>query len=75
MKLNPRERQLLDYFQAHKGELLTHEQILRDVWGWPVETLNGADRNTLHVHVSWLRGKGVRGIENVRNKGYRYTGG
>jgi len=75
VKLNPKERQLLDYFRQHVGELLTHEQILEDVWGWPLGSITRSSRNTLHVHVSRLREKGVRGIENVRNVGYRYEGG
>ena len=71
--MTPKERELLEYFKRHRGELLTHEQILRDVWGWPEDAITGSSRNTLHVHVSWLRGRGER-IENVWNVGYRYEG-
>lgn len=34
VELSSREFQLLAYFIAHRGELITREQILRDVWGY-----------------------------------------
>jgi DNA-binding response OmpR family regulator len=34
LDLSPREFELLRYFVAHRGELVTREQLLRDVWGY-----------------------------------------
>lgn len=31
---NAREFQLLEYFLAHEGELVTRDQLLKDVWGF-----------------------------------------
>lgn len=34
VELSPREFELLRYLLAHRGEVVTREQLLRDVWGY-----------------------------------------
>ena len=49
----PKEYDLLRYFLMHRGKMLTHKQILRDVWG----PAHGDDMQYLRVYVSQLREK------------------
>lgn len=49
----PKEYELLRYFMVNKGKMLTHRQILEDVWG-PV---HADDLQYLRVYVSQLREK------------------
>ncbi|MBM3618146.1 MAG: response regulator transcription factor [Alphaproteobacteria bacterium] len=49
----PKEYELLRYFITHRGKMLTHKQILRDVWG----PAHGDDTQYLRVYVSQLREK------------------
>ena len=49
----PKEYELLRYFMVHKGKMLTHRQILKDVWG----PAHGDDMQYLRVYVSQLREK------------------
>lgn len=51
LRLTPMEYRLLTYFISHAGRVLTHRQILRDVWG-PGYTEGG---HTLRVYVGRLR--------------------
>ncbi len=51
--LAAKEFQLLRYFLEHRGEALTREQILKDVWGYHAAT----STRTVDVHVAWLRQK------------------
>ena len=76
IKLKPKEYDLLEFFAAHKGQMLSREFILERVWGWDFI----GDSRTVDVHVRWLRQK----IENdastptriitVRGGGYRFEG-
>lgn len=59
-RLTPKEFLLLRLFMTRPGQVLTHKLILREVWN----TEYDGDIRTLHVHVSWLRGK----IEDVPHK-------
>lgn len=75
IQLSGREYELLSYFVARKGLVLTREDIHRDVWG------NTFDRGTnlIDVYVGYVRRKlesvGCRmSIESVRGVGYRYSG-
>lgn len=52
----PKEYELLRYFMVNRGKMLTHKQILKDVWG-PAQ---GDNTQYLRVYVSQLREK----IEN-----------
>lgn len=49
----PKEYDLLRYFLVHRGKMLTHKQILKEVWG----PAHGDDMQYLRVYVSQLREK------------------
>lgn len=49
----PKEYELLRYFLTHRGKMLTHKQILKDVWG----PAHADDMQYLRVYVSQLREK------------------
>ena len=72
----PREFDLLAYFLRHRGQVLTRERLLRNVWGYEY----AGDTRTVDVHVRWLRGKiepdpaAPQRIETVRGVGYMFTG-
>jgi len=56
VRLTPTEYALLRLFITHAGKVLTHRQLLTDVWGPNV----AADTHLLRVHIAHLRDK----IEN-----------
>jgi two-component system KDP operon response regulator KdpE len=49
----PKEYELLRYFLIHRGKMLTHKQILKDVWGHA----HTEDMQYLRVYVKQLREK------------------
>lgn len=49
----PKEYELLRYFLIHRGKMLTHKQILKDVWG----PAHAEDMQYLRVYISQLREK------------------
>ena len=49
----PKEYDLLRYFLIHRGKMLTHRQILHEVWG----PAHGDDMQYLRVYVSQVREK------------------
>lgn len=51
--LTPKEYELLRYFLIHRGKMLTHKQILKDVWG----NAHTDDMQYLRVYVGQLRQK------------------
>jgi two-component system KDP operon response regulator KdpE len=51
--LTPKEYELLRYFLTQRGRMLTHKQILQEVWG----PAHGEDMQYLRVYVSQLRDK------------------
>ena len=53
VKLTPREFALLLHLFRSAGRVVTHRQILRDVWG----PANEADTQYLRVYIGQLRGK------------------
>ena len=53
LQLTPHEFGLLRLFAANEGKLLTHQKILREVWGAAYQT----ESHYLHVYVSQLRRK------------------
>lgn len=76
LQLKPKEYELLEFFAAHKGQMLSREFIRERVWGWDFI----GDSRTVDVHVRWLRQK-VEGdpgnptrIVTVRGGGYRFEG-
>ena len=76
LALKPKEFELLIYIARHKGQVLTREAILEQVWGWNYF----GDSRTVDVHMRWLREKievdpshPVR-IVTLRGAGYRFEG-
>lgn len=53
LAFTPKEYNLLRYFIIHRGKMLTHRQILQDVWG----PAHGEDTQYLRVFISQLREK------------------
>lgn len=53
VQLTPIEYDLLRVLVLHAGKVLTHRQLLREVWGTGYEE----DAHVLRVHISNLRGK------------------
>jgi two-component system response regulator MprA len=71
LDLTRTEYALLELFLLHPRQVLTREQILRDVWGYEHATRS----NTLDVYVGYLRTKTEAGgrprlLQNVRGVGY-----
>ncbi len=73
--LTQREYQLLDYFIRHPGEVLSREQISRDVWGLSYT----GESNFVDVYVRHLRqkiwDKEESQIRTVRGRGYLMSEG
>ena len=76
LSMKPKEFDLLLYLARHRGQALSRERILEQVWGWD---FSGGSR-TVDVHVRWLREKieadparPLR-IVTVRGAGYRFEG-
>lgn len=53
MAFTPKEYELLRYFLMHCGKMLTHKQILKDIWG----SAHTENMQYLRVYVSQLREK------------------
>jgi two-component system response regulator RegX3 len=75
LELTPREFELLRLLLEHAGEVVTREQVMREVWD---TTWLGATK-TLDVHMSGLRKKlgddpaSPRYIHTVRGVGFRFA--
>lgn len=75
VELTAREYDLLAVLVRHAGRVVTHRQLLHEVWG-----PNGGDQvQYLRVYVAHLRGKlgteGGRSIRTETNVGYRLAEG
>jgi two-component system, OmpR family, response regulator len=73
VSLTTKEFGLLELFLRHPGQVLSREQIARQVWSGDFE----ADSNVLEVHVRNIRRKLAEAghedaIETVRGAGYRF---
>jgi DNA-binding response OmpR family regulator len=68
--LTPKECRLLEAFMRYRGQVLTRQFLMKEVW----LTDFVADTRTLEVHVHWLRKKldrdGPVFIRTVRGVGY-----
>lgn len=53
VELSTREYRLLEYFVNHHGEVLSRQQLLKDVWDKDFDT----NTNVVDVYVRYLRGK------------------
>ncbi len=76
VELSAREFQLLRYFVEHRGEALSREQILSDVWAYD----DVPATRTVDVHVAWLRQKlepnprRPQHILTIHGLGYKFAG-
>ncbi len=76
LPLKPKEYDLLLYLVNHRGQALTRERILQEVWGWDYF----GESRTVDVHVRWLRSKietdpaRPTRIITVPGMGYRFEG-
>jgi two-component system response regulator MprA len=74
VSLSARELDLLAYFMCRPDQVLSKEQLLRDVWGDEAEQ----DANVLHVYANYLRNKLEQGryprlLHTVRGVGYVFS--
>jgi two-component system, OmpR family, alkaline phosphatase synthesis response regulator PhoP len=74
--LSAKEFQLLRYFIEHRGETVSREKLLLEVWGYHVMP----STRTVDVHVAWLRQKlehdpkEPKLILTVHGLGYKFAG-
>ncbi len=75
VELSERESRLLRFFIQHKGEIVTRETLLHEVWGYQAVPFT----RTVDVHIVWLRQKieddprNPRHILTVHGQGYRFS--
>ncbi len=74
IRLTPREYALLAYLHARPGEVISRNELLRNLW----QDENARDTNVVDVYVRFLRSKldeplGLRLIRAVRGEGYVYA--
>jgi DNA-binding response OmpR family regulator len=76
LHLRPREYDLLLFLAQNRGQVLSRDRILEQVWGWDY----GGGTRTVDVHVRWLREKiepdpaHPTRLVTVRGVGYRFEG-
>jgi two-component system alkaline phosphatase synthesis response regulator PhoP len=76
VELTPLELKLLRYFLEHRGEVVTRDELLDNVWGYDAMPVT----RTVDVHVASLRQKIEEKashpelILTVRGLGYRFVG-
>jgi two-component system alkaline phosphatase synthesis response regulator PhoP len=74
--LSPREFQLLSYFIEHRGEVVSREQLLDEVWGYDTIPFT----RTVDTHIAKLRKKievdasDPRFLITVHRLGYKFVG-
>ena len=74
--LSAKEFQLLRYFIDHKGETLSRETLLQEVWGYTAVPYT----RTVDVHIAWLRQKleddpkQPQWILTIHGMGYKFAG-
>ena len=71
--LTLKEFQLLCYLVKHRGNVMTRDQILQEIWGYEFD----GENRTVDVHIRTLRSKLDKAgdlIETVRGIGYRIGG-
>ncbi len=76
LAMKPKEYDLLLYLGQHRGQVVSRDRILQQVWEWD---FSGGSR-TVDVHIRWLREKiepdptNPTRIITVRGIGYRFEG-
>jgi DNA-binding response OmpR family regulator len=72
LALTSTELRVLAYLMRHRGQALSKDQLLTQVWGY-----DAYDHNLVEVHISALRRKleanGPRLIHTIRGIGYRFS--
>ena len=74
-ELGERECRLLRYLIERKGNVLSRDELLQDVWGYKSVPLT----RTVDVHIAWLRQKieddpkNPQYIVTVHGQGYRFS--
>ena len=72
--LSTKEFRLLEYLAMHQGEILTRQQLLRDVWDKNFDT----NTNVINVYMRYLRSKigdpyPGKIIQTIAGEGYRFA--
>ena len=72
--LTKKEFDLLKYLMEHKGQAVTRDALLSDVWGYDY----AGDTNVVDVYIRYLRHKidepfGVKTIHTIRAVGYMFS--
>ena len=76
IELSPREFQLMAFFIRHKGEIVTREKLLDEVWDYNAIPFT----RTVDMHIAKLRKKieddpaDPKHIVTVHRLGYKFTG-
>jgi two-component system alkaline phosphatase synthesis response regulator PhoP len=76
VELSAREFQLLRYFIENRGNVLSRDELLNNVWGYDAMP----STRTVDVHVAWLRQKiepnpkRPEYIRTVHGMGYKFVG-
>jgi DNA-binding response OmpR family regulator len=76
LPLKPKEYELLLFMAQHRGQALSRDNLLDQVWGWDYH----GDSRTVDVHIHWLREKieiqpdKPTRLITVRGAGYRFEG-
>ena len=76
VELSAREFQLLRYFIENRGNVLSRDELLNNVWGYDAMP----STRTVDVHVAWLRQKIESNpkrpeyIRTVHGMGYKFVG-
>ena len=74
IQLTKKEFDLLHYLMLHKGEAVTRDALLSDVWGYDY----AGDTNVVDVYIRYLRHKiddrfHIHTIQTIRSVGYMFT--
>ena len=74
IQLTKKEFDLLKYLMEHKGQAVTRDALLSDVWGYDY----AGDTNVVDVYIRYLRHKidepfGVKTIHTIRAVGYMFS--
>ncbi len=76
VNLSALEFQLVRYLAAHRGDVISREQLLQEVWGYNALP----ETRTVDVHMAWLRQKLEENPRlpeyflTVRGQGYKFRG-
>ncbi len=74
VSLTKKEFDLLKYLMQHKGQAVTRDALLSDVWGYDY----AGDTNVVDVYIRYLRHKidepfGVKTLHTIRAVGYMFS--